>query len=175
MKLKTWKIISAIAILAISALIHSVYKLIPNNFTALFFSVNESIWEHNKMIFLAFLIWSIIEFIKFKKKNVFFNGFISALICSIFVMLIFTPIYLYILNTKDNIFITIFIYFIAIIISQFVSYKIFNKNEENYKAYLSIFLWLLVFIINAFLTFNPINKPIFYDYNKEVYGIPDNT
>jgi len=173
MNMKIWKIISSFIILILSSLIHFVYDIFPNNLTALFFNVNESIWEHNKMITLAFFIFMIIEVIKFKKsnKNVIFNNIISCLSCILFVLLIFTPIYFYILKKKESFIITIIIYYIAILFSQFISYKLYEFNY-NYKLnYISIILWLILFITNAYLTFKPLKLPIFYDYSKNGYGI----
>lgn len=172
LKLKTWKIISVFGILLISALIHSVYDKFPNFITGLFFPVNESIWEHNKMIFLAFLIWTLVEKWKFKDtKNVFSSGLISSIVCVMVVLLIFTPVYLYILETKDNIVVTIFIYFCAIAISQILSYYLLQKDYNKKIEKLSFVGWVLFFIINVFFTYYPIKCPIFYDYNEMIYGL----
>ena len=50
MTLKKWKIISCIGIFLLSVLFHFIYDWFPNFFTSLFSPVNESIWEHNKII-----------------------------------------------------------------------------------------------------------------------------
>ena len=49
MTLKKWKVISCIGIFLLSALLHFIYDWFPSFFTSLFFPVNESIWEHNKI------------------------------------------------------------------------------------------------------------------------------
>lgn len=93
MTLKKWKFISVLLIFLLSALFHFIYDWFPNFFTSLFFPVNESIWEHNKIIVASFLVLAIIEKIYYKKeKNVIFAEALSSLVCMILVMLIFTPI-----------------------------------------------------------------------------------
>lgn len=69
MTLKKWKVISVVGIFLFSALLHFIYDWFPNFFTSLFFPVNESIGEHNKIIVGSFLFWAIIEKIYYKKKK----------------------------------------------------------------------------------------------------------
>ena len=172
MSLKLWKIISVILVFLVSSLFHFIYVWMPNFFTSLIFPVNESIWEHNKIIIGAFLVWAIIEKIYYKKrKNTLWAGFISSLVCAVLVMLIFTPVFFLILKTKDNIIITFIIFLIAIGISEVLNYRILQKEYNPKLEKLAIIGFGLVIILNALLTYYPIHTGIFYDYNKLVYGI----
>ncbi len=171
MKLKKWKIISVFGIFLLSSLFHFVYDFFPNFVTSLFFPVNESIWEHNKIIIASFFIWSIIEKIKYKDKNTYFSGLISALLCCFLVMIIFTPIYLYILKTQDNIILTLIIFFISICISEYFSYKLLEKEYNPKLDKISLYLWIIPFLVNAILTYYPLDFKIFYDFNKNKFGI----
>lgn len=173
MSLKKWKIISIIGIFLLSFIIHNIYEWFPNTLTSLFAPVNESIWEHNKMIFSAYLIWMFIEKRKYRHSlnNICFNSFISFLFCTLFVLFVFSPIYFYILKTNDNVFITLTIYLIAIILSQIISYVIYEKHlHPNFKK-ISTILWIFIFTLNAYLTYQPIKEPLFFDYNDMKYGI----
>lgn len=175
MSLKKEKIISVFAIFLISAFVHFGYEFLPNFVTSLFFPVNESIFEHQKMILTSFLIWGIIEYFILKKvqhNNLPMSILISSLVCIIFVILIFSPVYLIILEKNDNTFITLLIYFIGIVVSQLISFKILN-SKTNYKQlnYLSIFLYIALMIYFAYLTYNPIKNDLFYDFNKNRYSI----
>lgn len=141
-------------------------------FTSLFFPVNESIWEHNKIIIGSFLIWAIIEKIYYKKrKNVIFAECISSLVCMILVMLIFTPVYLYILNMNDNMIVTFGIFILAIIISQIVSYKLLQKEYYSKLEELGIILFVIFFLINIIFTYYPPKVALFYDYTNKIYGL----
>ena len=173
MTLKKWKVISVFGIFLFSSLLHFIYTWYPNNFTALFFPVNESIWEHNKIIVVSFLIWAIIEKLLLKdKRNTLWAGFVSGCFCAVLVMLIVTPVFYLILKTKDNIILTFIIFFIAIVISQILNYKILEQSYNPKLEKLAIIGFILVIILNAILAFNPIKVGIFYDYNKMIYGRP---
>lgn len=172
MTLKKWKIISVVGIFLVSALLHFIYDWFPNFFTSLFFPVNESIWEHNKIIVGSFLILAIIEKIHYKKrKNVIFAEVISALVCMTLVMLIFTPVYLYILKTNDNMIVTFAIFIIAITISQIVSYHLLQKEYHPRLEELGVILFVIFFLINIIFTYYPPKFAIFYDYTNQIYGL----
>jgi len=175
-KIKTWKIISIFVIFGLSALLHFIYQWFPSFFTSLLFPVNESIWEHNKIIIGSFLIWSVFEKLTLKKHhelNTCTSGFISAIICCLLVMLIFSPIYFYILKTNDNTLVTLIVYFICIVLSVLLNYKLLLRKYNPEMEKKVILLWLLVIAINAILTYYPPKLPIFYDYNTNTYGIKE--
>ena len=172
MSLKLWKIISVVIVFLLSSLLHFIYVWWPNAFTALIFPVNESIWEHNKIIIGAFLIMAILEKIYYKKnKNTLWAGFISGVFCAILVMLIFTPVFFIILKTQDNIILTFIIFFIAIAISEVLNYRLLNKEYNPKLEKMALIGFGLVIALNALLAYYPIKTGIFYDYNKMVYGL----
>ena len=172
MTLKKWKVISVVFIFLLSALLHFIYEWIPSFFTSLFFPVNESIWEHNKIIVASFLILAIIEKIYYKKrKNVIFAEAISSLVCMILVMLIFTPVYLYILKTQDNMIVTFAIFLIAIIVSQIVSYKLLQQDYHAKLEEIGVILFVIFFLINIIFTYYPPKLALFYDYPNKIYGL----
>ena len=172
MTLKKWKVISCIGIFLLSALLHFIYDWFPSFFTSLFFPVNESIWEHNKIIIGSFLIWGILEKIYYKKrKNVIFAECISSFLCSFLVMIIFTPIYLYVLKTQDNMIITFAIFIFSIIISQIVSYHLMKQEYNSKLEEIGIILFVIAILINIIFTYYPPKLAIFYDFTKKIYGL----
>ena len=70
MSLKKIKIINVVFLFLLSFLWHFVYDWFPNNIFALFFPVNESIWEHMKIIYYCLFMGSILEFVLCKKNNI---------------------------------------------------------------------------------------------------------
>ena len=84
-----WLILSSFTILFLSTIVHSLYDIFPNFFTSLFLPINESIWEHNKMIVLAYFLFMILEKILFKKNNCCY--ILPAIFCSILVLIIYSP------------------------------------------------------------------------------------
>ncbi len=72
-KLKKTEIIGFVFVVLVGSLLHFVYDLTGNNnFAALFSSVNESTWEHLKLLFFPSLIFAIAEYFIIGKK---YEGF----------------------------------------------------------------------------------------------------
>ena len=70
MKIKTLKIIMTFVTFLLAFPFHFVYNKLPNFIFSIFFPVNESTWEHLKMIFTATLTFTFIsDLIKHNKNN----------------------------------------------------------------------------------------------------------
>lgn len=175
MKLKTIKIIAVIGIFAISFLSHFAYDLFPNVLFSIFFPVNESIWEHMKILFTSTLLYGFIDYILLKKNNIQFNNFKSQLFFTAFISIpIYLIIYLPIYNLiGENLFVSIFIMIIVYAITSYISYKMLRS--ENFKSFnsISIYLIIIMYFIFTYLTYFPIHNYIFFDTSENKYGIND--
>lgn len=171
--LKKTRIYAVIGIFILSFICHFIFDLFPNILFSIFFPVNESIWEHMKIIFSATIIYSFIDKLILKKKNVKYNNFyLQLFISSFFGIIIYLIIYLPIYNIiNENIFVSISLLLIVYIIMQYISYKIMTLKDLNIPSYIFCILIILVYFIFAYLTYKPINNYIFYDTKNEVYGI----
>lgn len=163
--------ISSILILGFSFIFHSVYDKFPSIITSILFPVNESIFEHNKIIILSYICTMLIYKIKYKNLNIIYYMFISCILCILLEMSIFSFIYFVILNTKENFLIAILTYLISIIISQIYFYKKVNSKYISKFEYKGIYGFIILIIICAYLSYRPIKIPLFYDYNEKIYGI----
>ena len=70
MNLKKIKIIAVLGIFLLSFISHFAYELFPNIIFSFIFPVNESIWEHMKIIFTSTLIYGIIDYLLLKKYKI---------------------------------------------------------------------------------------------------------
>lgn len=173
MNLTKDKIISSILIFALCFLFHFLYEWFPNPLFAIFFPVNESIWEHMKILFSSICFYGIIDYIilykyKIEFNNFFFNIFTTGFLSVVIYLLIFIPIYN---NFGENMIISISLMFIVIIISQIISYFILKSKHINYINSISFCLIIISYIIFGYLTYHPIQNYIFLDVNKNIYGI----
>lgn len=172
MSFKLIKIINIIVAFFLSFIYHYIYKIIPLNVVALFFPVNESIFEHMKIIFYVMLITSLLELILYKKYKIIINNFnISVMLKSvfgiIFYLIIYIPLYLLF---KENMFISIILLLITYIFMEYISTRVLLKHEENIKV-LPIIIVVLVAILLAILTFFPLHNFLFFDNISYGYGI----
>jgi hypothetical protein len=145
----------------------------PSTITAIFFPVNESIWEHMKLLFSAIVMYGIIDYIilqKFKVKynNFFTNLFVTALSIIPIYLIMFLPIYY---KIGENMVITIGIMLIAIIISQVISYYILKANDLDKLNIISLILIIMTYIVFAYLTYYPLRNELFFDTQEEKYGL----
>lgn len=162
-------------IFGLSFLTHFVYKIIPIDLFAIFFPVNESIFEHMKMIYTTFLIDGIILYIFLRKKNIKTNNFFSSLFLSSIVsiisfLIIWLPIYY---RIGENMIITLVVLLISIFISQITSYYVLSYHHNKVLNYISFGFTILFIILFAYFTYYPLHNDFFLDSLNEKYGIND--
>ncbi len=169
---KQVKYIAVIGIFVLSFISHYVYNIIPSPLLSIFFPVNESIWEHMKIIFTSIIIYGVIDYYLLIKYNIKHNNFLLSLaISSIVSIPIYLIIYLPIYNLiGENLFISISILFIVIIISQIISYYIQKRNNIN-SDIISCLLIIITYIVFGYLTYYPIKNYLFFDQSNNKYGI----
>lgn len=165
MNLKKIKFISVIIIFLLSFLSHFMYELFPSFLVSIFFPINESIWEHMKILSSSIIMNGLIEYLLLKKYNIKFNNFTFQLfITSILSIIIYLIIYLPLYNIfNENLFISISLMLIVYIIINIISYKILNSTKYKYINKISIILIILMYIIFGYLTYKPLNNYIFID------------
>lgn len=173
MKLSTIKKISVFGLFGMSFLTHFIYNIFPNSLFAIFFPVNESIWEHMKILFGSILFSGVIQKIIVKVKHLNYeNVCISNVIASISSIPIFLIFYIPIYSLiGEKLLITILLMLITIIISQLITISIINmkKNLKLEKA--SILFIIIIYLIFTYLTYNPLKYKLFKDPINNIYGI----
>ena len=169
---KKFIIINIFLTFAISFLVHAIYGLIPIKLLTIF-PVNESLYEHMKLIYLSPIIASTILYFIFKYKGYCIHNFLFGLIVStvfniLLFYLAFLPIYY---EIGENLIITLIIYFITIILSQYLYYLIIEMNN-NRKLNIISFISLIVFLgILTYFTYHPLKIDFFRDPKTNIYGI----
>ncbi len=168
MKLKDFKslLFSSIIIFILCSLFHFGYRLLPSFFTSIFFPVNESIFEHLKMLATAEVIFSLLVMIRGKQKNSFLKMFLRIILSIFLLLLLYLPIY--------TIFGEVMIYtFIALFISIFLTEYIltFLKKKHPILNVVSAFLIIIIYLFFLYLTYHPIHEMLFYDNKNHKYGI----
>lgn len=172
MNLKKTKILIIFITFLICFISHFIYEILPNPLFSIFFPVNESIWEHMKMLFTSILLSGIIEYIIIKKNNISVNNFIFSKFIEAFISIpiyltIYLPIYY---KIGEKMILNIILLFIVIIIVEYIGYKLMTKSENNLNI-LAIILIIVSYSIFTYLTYYPIKNQIFLDTKNEKYGI----
>ena len=172
MSLKKLKILGVIIAFIVAFPLHFLYDKFPSLLTSIIAPVNESIFEHMKIIFGSILFSGVIQKIIVIKKDLKYNNIcISNVISGFLSIFIFLAIFLPIYNIiGENFIVTIIIMFITFIISQIITIYIINKKNKNLEN-TAIILAILVYIIFGLLTYYPPNNPLFIDPITQQLGI----
>ena len=143
---------------------HFLYSLSGNNtFVGLFMPVNESVWEHLKLLFFPFMLYVLMEFVLYGKK---IPGFLFSRITGVITGLVFIPTAYFIYTAiigKNVALLDILLYFIGVFISFDISYKriLHGKDKNIRKTISAIILFLGISALFISLTFSPPNTALF--------------
>jgi hypothetical protein len=108
---------------------------------AYFSAVNESTWEHLKMVFFPGLVFALIEYTYVREQV---NNYLIAKTASLFVMplVIVVGWYIYAPAVGRSIFrVDLVLFYIAVFIGQYISYKLLMRPplEKKFNTYVSGF------------------------------------
>lgn len=160
--------------LILGTLLHFTYQWSGNNlFVGSFSAVNESVWEHLKLVFYPMLIAMIIEYF-FVKKDV--NNYIEAKTIGIFTAIFFIIVSFYtysgIIGTSIIV-IDILIFILSIILGEYVAYRLMKRKDESTVLTTSLSIIILLFLLLCFIIFTyvPPEVNLFRDITTGMYGI----
>lgn len=162
-------ILNSLIIFSLSFLLHNFYSYLPSFFSSIIAPVNESIWEHNKMIFSSYMLLLLIEYLFYKHKN---NNYVTAnVVASLFNIVIFLLIYIPIYKLfGEHLLTTLIIYFITILISSYIKFLI-EKRKNNKKLNLILgFSIIVIYSIFLVFTYYPLKIELFYDTQNKMYS-----
>jgi len=155
-KLLLWEIGSFFFIGLVGAALHFTYELsnFSSNVVAYFSAVNESTWEHLKMVFFPGLLFALIEYTYVRDQV---NNYIVAKTASLFVMPLVIAIgwYIYAPIVGRSVFpVDLALFYLAVFIGQFISYKLLTRSplDNKYNKY-AIGALFTLFLAFSTLTF----------------------
>lgn len=166
MDLKKFQIWGAIFSIILGTLLHFTYELTNQNFlVGLFSAINESTWEHLKLLITPMIIFSIFEYFLYGKNidNFFIIRAISILIG---MFLIISSFYTYTgILGKNYLPLDIATFFIGVIGAYYFSYKFFQKPilTSNNVNLLGLIIIVLILFSIIYFTIQPLNINLFKD------------
>lgn len=159
-------VINIIAVSILGTLLHFAYDFFnENQFIGYFSAINESIWEHQKLLFFPTLFISIIQFIFCKECRKCF--WISRLLGALLGMIIIISLYYTVTGIigKNIDAFNIALFYIGVI-STFVLSNIFQKNRVlcgKHSDTIALLIFVLITFIFVFFTNNPPSIALFSD------------
>lgn len=172
--LKQYQIIGFIFTFLLGGFLHFSYEISNENRIVGYFSaINESTWEHLKMLITPSLIYLIIEYILYGK---YIDNFIIIKTLSILVGIVTIIVLFYtytgVLGTNYLI-LDISTFGIGVFLEYYFSYKMLQTNilTNNYFNYIGIIFLILIVLTQIIFTINPPKIALFLDPVTNTYGI----
>ena len=162
--LKRYTIIGIIFVLITGTLSHFLYDWTRgNHIVRLFTPINESVWEHMKLLFFPMLLYSLTMILKFHRK---YSCITSALCFGILTGAFLIPLFYYgytFILGKNVFILDISTFILSIIIAFWLSYRLtLSCRLESYTPILCIMVFIL-FICFLVFTYHPPQASIFQD------------
>lgn len=172
-KLLKYELIGFVFTCIAGTLLHFVFEWSnENTFAALFAPVNESVWEHMKLIFFPYFVYAIYERTALNKDkfNVFFAKYVGIVIS------IAVTIGIYYISRaiadKDISWVNIASFFVGVSVAYLVSYCLINSSIGNgFPNGICLALFIITAIVFFLFTFYPPIVNFFEDPQNFTYGI----
>ncbi len=161
--LKCYIILGTVFVLIAGTLAHFLYDWTDNDIVGMFTPVNESIWEHMKLLFFPMLLYSIFLIFKFKGT---YPCIASSLCFGILTGILLIPVFFYtytFLLGKDIFILDIAIFILCTIIAFRLSYRLTLSCRLQPYTLLLCSLVCALFLCFIIFTYHPPNAGIFQD------------
>lgn len=169
-KLFLLELIGLIVTVILSFVWHFMYDW-TNSF-AFLFPVNESVWEHIKILFYPYLLWTIIEAFFIKEDDILNYITIKSIALLIIPISMISMFYIYSGIYGSNVMIIdILIGILSLIIGFIVSFYMLCKKINVKGKFIFISLAVILLIMIVVFTYYPIMIGLFFDKTKGIYGI----
>lgn len=169
--MKKFSILSAIFIIVLGTILHFTYDWSGNNLiVGAFSAINESTWEHLKLLFFPTLITVIVGYFYFGKSV---PNFLCGKVLEVITSMVFTVVVYYTYTGvlgSDIAFVNILIFILAAIVGEVVNYVIITSGFScNKKVAMGVLVMLGVMFVC--FTYNAPEIGIFKDPITGGYGI----
>ena len=161
-----------IATIVLGTFWHFGYEILARNYIAgLVFPINESVWEHLKIVFYPMLISGLVAFLISKPKNpsIWLGLFLGALLA---MLATFFGFYLYSSVIEDSLIADILLYMASIVLGMYTSWFVTIKFRPAARfAVASVVGLVLVAGLLTYLTIRPPKFSPFIEKSSNTYGI----
>ncbi len=170
--LSFWQFAGFVFTGVLGTLLHFIYDWTDITFVALFSAVNESIWEHMKILFFPMLIFAVFESRYFAKD---YENFWCAKLIGILVGLIVIPVMYYTYTGALGVWVdwfNIMIFYIAAAVAYIIETRLMKSDKNFCKSpIVAIIMLCIVAVVFVIFTFVPPEIPLFEDPITNTYGL----
>ncbi|BAJ50997.1 conserved hypothetical protein [Candidatus Caldarchaeum subterraneum] len=152
--------------------LHFTYELSGGNMAvALISAVNESVWEHLKLAFFPALFLAVPAFIRLRRDYPnFFLGKTVGMLVTPFTIVVGFYGYETIFHSSNTVY-DIGLFIAAVILGQFVSYRLIQRHGRRRFNALPLAVLILMTALFFLFTFQPPALEVFRDPLTDGYGV----
>ncbi|OPX43322.1 hypothetical protein CLHUN_28700 [Ruminiclostridium hungatei] len=175
LSLKKWLYISIPVLFVIGTCFHFLYELSGESpAVGAMAAVNESVWEHSKMLLLPILGWWFIFYItKGKKHGLDPRKWFSGMLVSVVAAILTTFLVFYFYTRAfgvECLVVDILLLLLSDAVGQLLGFHVYEYSK-GIRVSLSAAAALLLMVVYIVWTFNPPHLPLFLDEASGKYGI----
>ncbi len=173
MRAKNRLVLSSVVIFLLGSAFHFLYKLLGNSpVAAVLFAVNESVWEHMKLLSTAALLWMVVDWriSGIESRTRFFQA--RALSLPLSLLLIPAAYYLFKEAFQlENVILSIAILAASSFLYQWLAQRLERSLlASRNRRVLAILALTAIFLLFSAFTFYPPHLPLFLDTSTGTYG-----
>ena len=166
-----WQLVGFSVTSLLGTVLHFLYEWLGGSaWVAPFSGVNESTWEHMKLLFWPMLLFALFESLFFRERSDFWCIKLNGILLGLALI----PLIFYTYNGvigKSPDFINIAIFFIAAAIAYFYEYRLLKKEPSPCDGRKALVILLTLAALFVLFTFRTPNLAIFKDPTSGSYGI----
>ncbi len=170
--LSFWQFAGVVFTAVFGTLLHFLYDWTDITFVALFSAVNESIWEHMKILFFPMLIFAVFESRYFAKE---YKNFWCAKLIGILVGITIIPVMYYTYTGALGVsadWFNIVIFYIAAAVAYIIETRLMKSDKNFCKSpKMAIIVLCIVAFVFVIFIFAPPEIPLFEDPITRTYGL----
>ncbi len=172
-KIPLWQMAGFVFTGAFGTLLHFLFDWTGGSIpVALFSAVNESIWEHMKLLFYPMVAFAIIEYVAWGKEK---RHFWWVKFLGILLSLAFIPVAYYTYTGISGVnadWFNITLFFLAAALGYWAETKLFQKNVAcRLPSWVAVGCLLLIAAAFTVFTFAPPEIPFFQDPQDGTFGL----
>ena len=155
----------------LGTLLHFLPDLTASNLIRLFCPVNESVWEHLKLLFYPYLIFTAAEYFAYGKQT---RGFLGAKVRGVLLgegAIVAVHYTVSGIIGRDIMWVDVTLFFLGAAIAYFLPYLMIKRGvSKRYSTPTAVAIIILSALLFSVFTFYPPKIGLFFDPENGTYG-----
>lgn len=164
-----WQFAGFVLATALGTLLHFVFDWTGAYFLAPVSAVNESTWEHMKILFFPTFLFAVVQRGYFKE----YKAFWWIKLIGTLVAVVSIPVLFYTLNGafgKTPDWVNVLTFFLSAGLGYFIEYLLFKREFLLSKGWIAVGVLILIAVAFAIFTFFPPKLPLFENPLSALWG-----